>query len=449
MSSVPSSQAPDSSRKVGLLTATAIVVANMVGTGVFTSIGFQAAGIPRPVPLLALWIVGGILAICGAFAYGELGSAFPRSGGEYHYLSRLYHPQVGFLSGWVSATVGFPAPIALAAMAFGQYFHGAFPLLTAKMLATLLILVITSIHITKLRISGWFQNIVTYLEIAIILTFVACGFFFTPHPVAFSLIPTASDLNLLFCPAFAVSLVYVSYAYSGWNGSTYLAGEIKNPSSNVPKSILSGTLIVIVLYLLLNFVFLRSTPIAALSGNLDVGKIAAVSVFGSIGGKVMSIFISFCLISMVSSMVLSGPRILKVMGEDHPGLAFLAHVNSRGIPLRAILIQSSIALIFLWTGSFPEILTLTGFTLAIFTSLAVLGVFFLRARTGGKGYFYKTTGYPVTPLLFLALNVWMITFLLIKNPIESFAGLGIVAVGILVYYLSKGAQKCPTTTPHD
>jgi basic amino acid/polyamine antiporter, APA family len=437
----PASQTPDTSRKIGLLTATAIVVANMVGTGVFTSIGFQAAGIPRPIPLLALWIIGGVLAICGAFAYGELGSAFPRSGGEYHYLSRLYHPRVGFLSGWVSATVGFPAPIALAAMAFGQYFHGAFPFMTPKILATLLILLVTSVHLTELRISGRFQNAVTYLEVLLITGFVACGLIITPHPVVFSIMPSAKDLSLLFCPAFAVSLVYVSYAYSGWNGSTYIAGEIKNPSSNVPKSILSGTLIVIILYLLLNFVFLRSTPIDGLAGNLDVGKIAAVNVFGAIGGKVMSIFISLCLISSVSSMVLAGPRILKVMGEDHQGFRFFSKVNSRGIPWPAMLTQSGLALLLLWTGTFEQVLTFTGFTLTLFTSLTVFGVFILRARKDDKNYFYKTTGYPVTPILFLALNLWMLIFLFIKRPGTSIAGLAIVAVGILIYHISKGAQK--------
>jgi basic amino acid/polyamine antiporter, APA family len=441
MSSVLSSQTADTSRKIGLLTAIAIVITNMVGTGVFTSIGFQAAGIPRPVPLLTLWIIGGVLAICGAFAYGELGSAFPRSGGEYHYLSRLYHPKVGFLSGWVSATVGFPAPIALSAMAFGQYFQGVFPLFPAKILATLLIVAITSIHLAELRLSGRFQNAVTFLEVLFIIVFVACGLFITPHPVAFSLMPSADDLRLLFCPAFAVSLVYVSYAYSGWNGSTYLASEIRNPSTNVPKSILAGTLIVLVLYLLLNYVFLHSTPIAGLSGNLDVGKISAVNVFGNIGGKIMSVFISFCLISCVSSMVLSGPRILKVMGEDHPGFKFFAKENSRGIPWRAILVQSGLALLLLWTGTFDQVLTFTGFTLTLFTSITVLGVFILRTRKNEQPPVYKTTGFPVTPALFLALNAWMLVFLLIQRPRESVAGLALVGIGFIVYYFSKGNKK--------
>jgi APA family basic amino acid/polyamine antiporter len=429
--------------KIGLLTATTIVVANMIGTGVFTSIGFQSAGIPRPVPLLLLWIIGGVLALCGAFAYGELGSAFPRSGGEYHYLSRIYHPLVGFLSGWVSSTIGFAAPIALASMAFGQYFHSAVPFMTTKILATMLIVIITGIHCIELRIGGGFQRIITLVEIALISVFIFCGFTITPHRIIFSLLPSAKDIGMIFCPAFAVSLVYVSYAYSGWNGSTYLAGEIKDPAANVPKSIILGTSIVLVLYVLLNFVFLRSTPIAALSGKLEVGLIAAEHIFGVTGGKIMGIFIALCLVSTISSMVIAGPRILKVMGEDYPRLGFFSRETSRGIPWVAIITQTTIALILLWTSTFEKILVFVGFTLTLFTSISVLGVFVLRlrARKTQRGYFYKTSGYPVTPVLFLALNAWMLFYLLKVHCFESIAGLGIVALGVIVYFISKGPEK--------
>jgi basic amino acid/polyamine antiporter, APA family len=427
-------------RTIGLPVAMSIVVANMVGAGVFTSIGFQVAAIPQPIPILALWLAGGVLAICGAFVYGEIGAAFPRSGGEYNYLSRLYSPSVGFLSGWVSATVGFSAPIALAATAFGHYIHGIFPAADPRILATLLIIFLTSIHLIELRIGGRFQGFVTLFEIVLIVIFIICGFSITPAPIVFSLLPKSGDIASIFNPAFAVSLVYVSYAYSGWNGSTYLASEIRNPSRTVPKSILSGTLIVIGLYMLLNFVFLRSTPIPELSGKVEAGLISSVKIFGDVGGRVMGILIALCLVSSVSSMIISGPRILKVMGEDYRALRLFSRENSKGVPWVAILTQSCIALLLLWTGTFETVLTMTGFTLTLFTTLTVAGVFILRSRRGREPGLYKTTGYPVTPLLFLGLNLWMLTFLLVKRPGESFAGLGIVAAGAIVYYFLKGAK---------
>jgi basic amino acid/polyamine antiporter, APA family len=432
----PTASAAEKNGKIGYLTATTIVIANMVGTGVFTSLGFQAAGINQPLTLLLLWVIGGLIALCGAFSYAELGSALPRSGGEYYYLSRLYHPAIGFLSGWFSSIIGFSAPMALSAMAFGHYFHGVFPAFSPVQLGTIVIFCITLVHLFEIRISGRFQFAVTLLEICLIALFVICGIFMTPASSAIQLFPTVKNMSLIFCPAFAVSLVYVSYAYSGWNGSTYLASEIRNATVNLPRSILSGTGIVIILYVLLNYVFLRSTPIGDLAGRLEIGLLSAVNIFGPLGGKIMGLFIAFCLISSISSMVLAGPRILKVMGEDYPRLAFFSRQNSRGIPWAAIITQAGIALLLLWTSTFEKVLTFTGFTLALFTTLTVIGVFVLRRRKfAGSTYAYKTTGYPVTPVIFLCLNIWMIVFLLKERPAESFAGLGVLAAGIIVYFL--------------
>jgi basic amino acid/polyamine antiporter, APA family len=427
----------ESKNKIGFLPATTIVIANMVGTGVFTSLGFQAAGIDEPLTLLLLWVIGGFIALCGAFSYAELGSAMPRSGGEYHYLSRLYHPSVGFLSGWFSATVGFSAPMALAAMAFGHYFFGVVPALSPQLLGTIVIVCVALIHLTELRISGRFQSAITLFEIGLIVLFIFCGVFITPAPITLHLMPTAKNLSLLFCPAFAVSLVYVSYAYSGWNGATYLASEIKDASSNLPKSLLTGTGIVIVLYVLLNFVFLHSTPLPDLSGKLEVGLLSAVKIFDGVGGKIMGLCISLCLVSSISSMVMAGPRILKVMGEDYPRLALFSKENARGVPWVAICTQTGLALILLWTSTFEKVLMFTGFTMALFTSISVIGVFVLRGKKNIGTYTYKTTGFPVTPVIFLALNGWMIIYLLKERPVESFAGLGILLAGIIVYYFIK------------
>ncbi len=433
----PIASATEKNRKIGYLTAAAIVVANMVGTGVFTSLGLQAAGITEPLTLLLLWVIGGFIALCGAFSYAELGSALPRSGGEYHYLSRLYHPMAGFLSGWFSAIVGFSAPMAISAMAFGIYFHGVVPVLSPNLLATILICSITTVHLVELRFGGRFQSAITLLEIGLIVFFILCGLLFTPSPVAMQLFPNAKNISMIFSLPFAQSLVYVSYAYSGWNAATYLASEIRDASSKLPKAILTGTGLVIVLYVLLNYVFLRSTPIPALAGKVEVGLVSSVNIFGPLGGKIMGLFIALCLISSVSSMVIAGPRILKVMGEDYPRLALFSRVNSRGIPLIAIITQAGIALVFLWTSTFEKVVTFTGFMLALFSSMSVIGVFVLRRRKTSDHYSYKTTGYPVTPLIFIALNAWMLFYLLKDRPAISYAGLGVLVAGIIAYFLIK------------
>jgi APA family basic amino acid/polyamine antiporter len=439
MPELSSALPPNGKGKIGFLTAASVVIANMVGTGVFTSLGFQATDIREPLTLLLLWVVGGIVALCGAISYAEIGSALPRSGGEYHYLTRLYHPMLGFLAGWFSSTVGFSAPMALSATAFGHYFFGVLQVLSPRLLATILVLCITAIHLVELRVSGRFQSAVTLLEVVLIFLFIMCGIFVTPSPLTLHLAPESKNVSLLFCPAFAVSLVYVSYAYSGWNGSTYLAGEIKNPSSNLPKSIIAGTGTVLVLYTLLNFVFLRSTSIPMLAGKIEIGLIAASNIFGTAGGKFMGMLIAFCLVASVSSMLMAGPRILKVMGEDYPRLSFFSRESSRGVPRAAIVTQSALTLILIWTSTFNKILTFAGFTMALFTTLTVIGVFVLRRkRLSGV---YTTTGYPVTPVIFLCLNLWMIVFLLKERPAESFAGLGILAAGIVVYFLLRGRNS--------
>jgi APA family basic amino acid/polyamine antiporter len=247
------------------MTATNIVIANIIGTGVFTSLGFQAIEIQSGFSLLLLWVIGGVFALCGALCYGELGAAMPRSGGEYHYLSEIYHPAIGFLSGWVSVTVGFAAPIALAAMAFGQYAAQLIPHGSPVLLAAVITIVISLIHAQNLRLGSYFQNVTTSLKVALIVIFILAGLLLSdPQPLSFA--PTIADLRTIASPPFAVSLVYVTYAYSGWNAAIYLASEIQEPTRNLPRALLFGTAIVTVLYVALNFVFLYSTPIRDLAG---------------------------------------------------------------------------------------------------------------------------------------------------------------------------------------
>ncbi|QJX47228.1 amino acid permease [Hymenobacter taeanensis] len=434
------SEAPDTSYKISVLTGIAIVVASMVGTGVFTSLGFQVLGIQSGFALLMLWVIGGVIALCGALCYGELAAAMPRSGGEYHYLSQIYHPVLGFLSGWVSATVGFAAPTALAAMALGRYTQSVWPSVSPMALSIGVVLALTLVHALSRRAGSRLQVVITSVKVLVLIAFIGAGLVVaTPQPLAF-LPHTSSDWHQLLSPAFAVSLIYVSYAYSGWNAAVYLTGEVQNPQRNLPRILLIGTAIVLCLYVGLNFVFLYSTPIPTLTGQVEVGFVAATNLFGVGVGRLMGAVIAVLLVSTISSMIFAGPRIVQVMGEDLAPLRPLAKVSRQGIPVRAMLFQLALTLLFIVSATFEAVLVYAGFILSLFTFLTVLGLFVLRVRRPDLPRPYRTWGYPITPLLFLGLNGWTLWFLAHDKPLETCYGLLTLGAGLLTYFLGQWAS---------
>lgn len=405
----------------------------MIGTGVFTSLGFQAAEIKSGFALLCLWVIGGVFALCGALSYGELGAAMPRSGGEFHYLSKIYHPAIGFLSGWVSVTVGFAAPIAAAAMALGQYLSKVSPIFNPLLVASVTVIGVSLIHTRDVKLGSYFQNIFTILKVLLIAVLVICGLLLA-QPQDINFLPAPGDINVILSSPFAISLVFVMYSYSGWNASTYIASEVAEPEKNVPRSLLGGTLLVLLLYLLINFTFLYTAPIEELAGQLEVGYISATRIFGASGGKIMSLLISLGLISSISSMVWAGPRVTQVIGEDIPFFKVLASKNKNGVPYHAILLQLAIVLVLVITSSFETVLTYLGFTLTLSSFITVLGVFVHRMKFPDAPRPYKTWGYPVTPLIFLGISAWMLIYILLDKPQESLAGLMTIFVGLLVYF---------------
>ncbi len=423
------------SESISLFTAICIVVANMVGTGVFTSLGFQVVDIKSGFAILFLWLVGGVFALCGALVYGELGSIMPHSGGEYYYLSRIFHPVIGFLSGWLSITVGFAAPIAAAAMALGAYFSSVFHILPPTVIALLVVVGVSFIHSNTVSFGSRFQQLFTVSKILLILILVACGFYFT-EAQQLKFLPSPTDFSTIFSSSFAISLVYVIYSYSGWNAAVYLASEVEKPEKNVPRSLITGTLIVIGLYILLNFIFLYTTPINKLAGEVEVGYIAANYIFGLKGAKIMSLVISFGLISSISSMVLAGSRVTQVIGEDIPLFKVLAKKNSQGVPHYAIILQLFLVTFLVITTSFEAVITYMGFTLTLSSFATVLGVIVHRIKFPDAPRPYKTWGYPVTPIIFLAISLWMLVFILLHRPVESLAGMATVGVGIIVYFFA-------------
>jgi len=409
------------------------VIANIIGTGVFTSLGFQVADIQSGFALLMLWIVGGVAALCGALCYGELSAALPRSGGEYHFLSEIYHPAVGFMAGFISATVGFAAPIALAAMAFGKYFRGVFDFGSPVLLSFVLVWMVALFHFGNLRLGSAFQNLWTIVKLLLVGVLIGAGLLIEEkQPITF--FPHAADTMSIFSGAFAVALVYVMYSYSGWNASSYIIGEVKNPERNVPRSLLAGTLIVIVAYVLLNAVFLATTPEVEMRGQLEVGLIAGRHIFGENGGRIVGAVICLGLISAVSSMTWIGPRVTMSMGEDHWLLRFLGRKNTGGVPANAVLVQLLIVNLLLLTRSFELVVVYIQFALLLCSLLTVIGVIVLRASRPNVSRPYRVWLYPLPPLLFAAITIWMMIYLLISKTTESVAGMVTAIVGFLLYF---------------
>ncbi|HEX3816726.1 MAG TPA: amino acid permease [Chthoniobacterales bacterium] len=424
-------------RTISVFTATCIVVANMVGTGIFTSLGFQVGDLPSGFAIMALWAVGGLCALCGALSYAELAAALPRSGGEYHFLREIYHPAVGFVAGWISATVGFAAPVAIAAIPFGVYLAGVAPMLNPLALSLGVVCLTTLVLLWDFRLGSGFQNAATILKITLIGILIAAGFLVAKtQPVSF--FPSAAGGKLIVSTPFAIALYWVMYSYSGWNASTYIVGEVRRPARAIPLSVGLGTLLVTALYLALNAVFLRTTPRAELIGKQEVGLIAGVHIFGPAGGKVMAVLIAVGLVATVSAMMWIGPRVTVAMGEDLRLLAPLARRNRRGLPVRATLLQFAIVLLLILVTTFQKVVNYVQFTLTLSSTLTVLGVFVLRWRRPDLPRPYRTWGYPVTPAIFLVISGWMLWHLL-ADPITreaSLWGLATALAGLLIYFLS-------------
>lgn len=423
---------PGGGSSVSVIVATAIVVADMVGVGVFTSLGFQVKDIPTGFSILLLWIVGGVVALCGVFSYSELGAMFPRSSGEYNFLSRAFHPAFGFLAGWVSATVGFAAPVALAAMAFGEYGKSVLPGFPPLALAIGVVWLVSIVQLSGVKHSSTFQLISTILKVALIVAFLIAGFAIgTPQPVSF--VPEVSDLAYVTSGPFAIGLVFVMYSFSGWNAATYIIGEMRMPQQNLPRALLTGTLIVMALYVALNAVFLHTAPIDRLAGQLDVASIAGSYIFGELGGRIVGAMICIGLVSSISAMMWIGPRVMMTMGEDIPALRAFARKANNGAPIFAILFQFVVANLMLFTRSFEAVLDFIQFALLFCSFFTVLGVVKLRITQPDLPRPYRAWGYPLTPAVFLLVTAFMMYYLLTERPLQATLGTLIMISGLLIY----------------
>jgi len=433
--------------------AAALVVSNMIGIGVFTSLGFQVDDFSSKgtsllsgsvFPIITLWIVGGVLALCGALCYAELATALPRSGGEYNFLSRIYHPCVGFCTGLTSATVGFAAPIAISAQAFGKYLTRAFPELagvvpnnTEHLAALLLVLIVTGAHLRSLRFTGSFQSAATGMTVLLILTFIVTGFSFaTPQPVTFA--PHVVDATRTILAAFWGSLVYVMYSYSGWNAAAYIVEEVRDPARALPRALILGTTFVIFLYVSVNAVFLYSTPLAHLAGKLEIAHISGEEIFGKTGARFADGLICVGLVANVSGMIWVGSRVTEAIGANYPRLSFFGRTTQTRVPFVALIFQF-VAICVLLSFDPEAVMHYVGSVLWFWSFLAVAGVIVLRFREPKLARPYRTWGYPVTPLVFATITVFCLIQNVQDSPWQSLIGAVTVLIGIPIYlWASRG-----------
>jgi APA family basic amino acid/polyamine antiporter len=439
---------PGLQRRLGLFSATSLVVANMIGTGIFTTSGFILERLGDPWSLLWCWLAGGLLALAGALCYGELGANLPRTGGEYVFLRRSLGPAVAFVSGWISLIVGFSAPIAASAIALAAYLLPALGLesgwqwqlevggrawlrLTPQAgLALGAIGGLSLVHWAGLVLGARVQNCLTVLKLAILGVFLAAGFVWGRGSWEHLAADPASAT--LLSGDFAVALVFVMFAYSGWNAAAYLGGEIKDPARNIPRALALGAGLVTLLYLAINLLYLYALPPERMSGVLELGSAAARALFGPAAGAWFGLAIAGGLLSVLSAMIVAGPRVYYAMAADGLFFASLARVNRRGTPGAAIAWQAAIAGAMVLTASFDALLIYIGFTLSLFAALTVAGLMVLRRR-GELAAGYRTPGYPLTPAVFILASLWIVAHSLATSPLAPVWGLATMAAGAGVY----------------
>lgn len=420
-------------RRLGLASATALVVASMIGTGVFTTSGFALADLGSRALVLLAWAAGGLTALCGALCYAALARAIPESGGEYTYVARTLHPLAGFLAGWVSLLAGFTVPIAVAALALQLYLHSTFELGgDPRWIGSGAILLAGVLHGLRLTPGVVAQNAVVLLNLALILAFVALGAGRLVRAEVVPEAPVALDPG-----AFALSLVWISFAYSGWNAAGYVAGEVRDPERNLPRAILLGTGLVTLAYLLLNAVFVYAAPLDELAGKAEVGAIAAEALGGPNLRRFLTLIVVLVLYALVSSMVMAGPRVYARMAQDGLFPRFFAFTGE--VPARAVFLQVALSIAVVWLADLRELIGFVGFTLGLSAAAAVVGLVRLRSREGAERI--HVPGFPLVPGVFLAVTLISSGTLVVREPGKAAFGAAAVAAGLVPYAIGRRRSR--------
>lgn len=416
--------------KISWQTACALVISNMVGTGVFTSLGFQLAVVQNTWSIMLLWLLGGVLALIGAFTFAELGTHYAtENGGDYVFISKGLHPFLGYLSAWVSLVGGFAAPVAIAGKAMEAYL-APFSILNLRLLTVAIVLLIGLLHSFSLRHSSLFQNVTTLVKVGFIMAILAVGVFVSALP-GNALRWDASYQTEVFTSPFAVSLLYVTYAYTGWNAAAYIVAEIREPRRNLPRALLLGTFGVAVIYVGLQLVLLKFARPEQLQGQVDVAVISLANVLGKSGGRWVSAGIALQLIATMSSYVWIGGRVTQRMAQDFSLWRFLGKQTVQQIPVRAIWLQVSITLLLLFSGTLEQVLLCTSFVLQLMGTLAVASLL----RTPRLPGDFPSPLRPWLQWAYILFSLFVLGFILADRPRESLIGLAVVAVGGATYWI--------------
>lgn len=440
-------------RELRLTSATALVVSNMIGVGIFGATGFLIGDLGRPSLALGAWVAGALVALAGCLSYAELGINLPRSGGEYVYVREAWGPMWGFLSGWISFFAGFSAPIAAGALLFSEYLGHFFPALStfpnlpdagwagrffhfggAQCVALAVISVFALINILGVALAAEVQNWLTAIKVAVLGIFIILAFSIgNGHWENFAE-GTARTSSHSLGAQFAISLVFVMYAYSGWNAATYVAEEIQQPERTLPRALVLGTLAVAVIYLGLNAAFLYALPPDSLKGVLRVGATAATALFGKGVGGMFSGIMAGAILSSVSAMVIVGPRVYYAMAEDGCFFRDAARIHPRWrTPSRAVIYQALASGVMVVTATFAGLAYYIGGTLIFFAALSTAGVIRLRRRQGWKHLPALDWAFPLIPALFVVASLWMVAYMLWLRPVVSIWSLVTLVLGMLVY----------------
>lgn len=423
-----------------------VVIANMIGTGVFTSLGYQTGTIPSWFSIMVLWCLGALISFFGALVYAEIATRIKQSGGEYTYLSKIYSPWLGFIAGWISFIVGFAAPIAAVAIAIGKYTSGFFNV-SYDIIATLVIIIVGSIHLFGIKTGSFFQNIATRFKVLLIFFLISLPVIllvfgdFSRSNVVFNPFNNGyNDLDLIFSSDFAISLVWVCFAFSGWNASVYFADKIENPRKNIPYSLVLGTLFVSVLYLALNSAFLFSVNFDDLTGKTDIANIFLKTIFSDQIASSLSLIFGFALLSSLSSLFIAGPSVLEMMGKDHQSLKLLNKKNRNSSPYISIMCFMIFSIILIQTASFQEIIEYIGVCLSFFSVLVVIGFPIVRRKFNDSNAFRLPFGNLIA-LIFVVINLWMIYHLVSNDFKMLIYVLWTIIFGEIFYMLTHYFNK--------
>lgn len=453
---------PGLARGLGAWDGALLTIGAIVGTGIFITTGDMARVLPNAGLILLVWAAGGLLTLAGALAYGELGAMYPRAGGLYHFLKEAYGPLWGFLYGWTAFLVIMSGGIAALAVAFGEYLGSFLPFFSTRnvllavplggwtwslsggqLAAAAAILVLTAVNHLGLREGAWVQNALTVLKIGAILAFVAFGFSrLAPAAPAMATVPAPGLAGGALLSAFGVAMIAALWTYDGWYGLTFSAGEMKNPGRSLPLGLVGGTAAVIALYLLLNWVYVRTLTVAAMAETPRIGETAAAALFGPPGARLVSLAVLVSTFGCLSATILYSSRIYLPMAEDGLFFRSLAEVDPRyRTPVKSLWAQSSWAVLLTLSGTYEQLYTYVVFAGVLFHAATGAAVFVLRRTRPDLPRPYRAWGYPVVPALFVLVSLAMVANTLVERPVESLLGLLLVALGLPAYAYWRSRRR--------